>query len=68
MGQSHVNLSIYNSIGQLVKVLINEFEDEGYYSVMFDGKDPPSGIYFYRLSASGASGNYSESKKMLLMK
>jgi hypothetical protein len=64
-----VKLSIYNILGQKVKVLVDEYQSAGYKSAKWDGKDDQgrdmaSGIYFYRIEA----GNFVQSKKMLLMK
>ena len=59
-----VKLQVYNSLGQLVKTLINEEKPSGSYQVIFDGKDLPSGVYIYRLT----SGTYTISKKMMLLK
>jgi len=66
---NNVILNIYNLRGQLVKTLINENQDVGYYNITWNGTDNhnreiASGIYFYRLSA----GDYVETKKMLMLK
>ena len=65
---SFVNLSVYNSLGQRVKVLVNAKQSAGYYTVNFDASSVegglPSGIYFYTIKA----GNYTSTKKMLLVK
>ncbi len=59
-----VKLDIYNSLGQLVKSLINKEMAAGKYSVNFDGQNLSSGIYYYKLSA----GDFVTTKKMILMK
>ena len=64
-----VTLKIFNILGQKVTTLVNEFEETGYYTVTWDGKDSfgkdaASGIYFYRLTA----GDYTATKRMVLMK
>ncbi|MFQ5532059.1 MAG: T9SS type A sorting domain-containing protein, partial [Candidatus Nanoarchaeia archaeon] len=59
-----VNLTVYNSLGQTVAKLVNEYQSEGRYSVEFDANDLPSGIYFYKIQA----GPFSDVKKMLLTK
>ena len=59
-----VKLKVFNSIGEEVVELVNQFQKAGNHQIMFDGKELPSGMYVYRLT----SGNYSESKKMILMK
>ncbi len=66
--KANVTLKVYNAIGQLVSTLINESMLEGSYKVTFDGKNLPSGIYFYEMNAVGGKTNYSSVKKMLLIK
>jgi hypothetical protein len=64
-----VSLKIYNILGQLVRVLVDEEKPVGIYQAIWDGKDTErkdvaSGIYFYRLQA----GEFNEVKRMALMK
>lgn len=59
-----VNLAVYNSVGELVKVLVNEQMSQGKYNVDFDAAGLSSGIYFYRLVSEGTV----LSKKMILLK
>jgi hypothetical protein len=64
-----VNLTIYNILGQKVRVLVDEHQSAGYESVEWDGKDGQgreltTGIYFYRIMA----GDFVQSKKMVLIK
>lgn len=61
---SKVKLSIYNSVGQEVAVLLNENLIIGTYDMSFDGFNLSSGTYFYKLEADG----FSEMKKMMLIK
>lgn len=60
----NVKLSIYNLIGEEIGLLVNEFQQPGNYNLKFDAADLPSGIYFYSLTA----GNFSETRKMMLVK
>ena len=67
--EGKVSLKIYNVKGQLVKQLIDGSQPEGYYEVVWNGKDNAgrsvaSGIYYYRINACGKTIN----KKMLLLK
>jgi hypothetical protein len=62
--QSFVILQIYDVLGRLVKTLVNEEEPAGNYTIRFDAHSFPNGIYFYKLRA----GNYSQIKKMVLIK
>jgi photosystem II stability/assembly factor-like uncharacterized protein len=59
-----VNLSVYNSLGVIVAELINSELQPGSYSVSFDGSGLSSGVYYYKLT----SDNFSQTKKMLLIK
>jgi hypothetical protein len=59
-----VTLKIYNTIGQEVATLVNEFKTAGRYSAVWDAKGLPSGVYFCRLQA----GSIVDTKKMTLMK
>lgn len=59
-----VTLKITNILGQEVAVLVNEFLRAGLHKADFDATFLPSGIYFYTISC----GNFSEIKKMILIK
>lgn len=61
--RSHVTLSVYNPLGQLVAALVNGVQDAGYYDVRFNGAGLASGVYICRLIA----GTYAETKKLLLL-
>jgi hypothetical protein len=60
----NVILKVYDVLGRLVKVLVNETQKAGNYTVEFDGSSLSSGIYYYTVTA----GEFSITKKMLLMK
>jgi photosystem II stability/assembly factor-like uncharacterized protein len=59
-----VTLKVFDLLGREVATLVNEEKPSGEYQVEFDGTNLPSGIYFYRLKA----GQYSETRKMVLLK
>jgi len=66
---SHVNITIYDMLGRQVKTLINQTQDTGYRSVIWDatndyGKLVSAGIYLYQIQA----GEYMQTKKMVLLK
>ena len=66
---SHVELTIYNMLGQKVTTLISTHQDAGEYALTWNGSDNSgnrlsNGIYFYKLT-TGAS---SVVKKMLMVK
>jgi hypothetical protein len=62
--KSNVVLKIYNVLGELVAVPVNDVRSTGRYTVEFDGKNLPSGVYYYELNA----GSFKDSKKMILVK
>jgi len=61
---TNVQLTIYNSMGQEVKKLVNEFKNAGAYSVDFNASELASGTYFYKLETN----DFTETKKMTLVK
>lgn len=60
---SFVKLKIYNSIGQIVAILINHKMTPGSYKVKFNASGLSSGIYYYKIHA----GEFQSIKKMLLL-
>ena len=66
----NAELVIYNLKGQLVKTLIEDLQDAGEHSVIWDGRDSndkrvSSGIYLYKLNLNGKTEAV---KKCLLLK
>ena len=61
---SDVKLTIYNTIGQRVAVIVNSRMDAGSYSINWDASNVASGLYFYELSTK----NFTSVKKMMLLK
>jgi len=63
-----VKLVIYDILGREIAVLVNEKQSAGTYQVEWSatggGTNFTSGVYFYKLTA----GDYSETKKMVLIK
>jgi photosystem II stability/assembly factor-like uncharacterized protein len=59
-----VGLRIYDILGRLVATLVNEYLKAGFYNVSWNASNYPSGVYYYKLTA----GNYTETKKMILIK
>jgi len=59
-----VTLVVYNTLGREVAVLANGWMQAGWHTMTFDGADLSSGLYFYTIKA----GNFSQTKKMLLVK
>ena len=62
-------LKIFNVIGQEVRTLVNnEVVAAGTYKADFNASDLPSGVYFYKLTVNTASQQWSDTKKMVLVK
>ncbi len=64
-----VTLRVYNTKGQLVRILDQGNKKAGNYSVAWDGKNSSgktvsSGLYFFRMDAA----NYTNTRKMMLLK
>jgi len=64
-----VNITIYDMIGKKVKTLVNSLQTAGYKSIKWDAtnnrNEPVSaGVYLYTIEA----GDYSQTKKMVLLK
>jgi hypothetical protein len=60
MGDSNVNISIYNIMGQEVANLVNDFKISGSYSVVWNGTNSggvemPSGVYIMKLNTKSHS-------------
>jgi len=61
---SNVKLSVYNALGQQVKIVENVYKNAGNYKVNFNAGNLNSGIYFYKIEA----GQFSRIMKMILIK
>ena len=64
-----MDLKIYNLQGNLVKTLVNDIKQAGFYNLIWDGRDErgkpvPSGVYIYKIDTD----NHSNSKQMILLK
>lgn len=61
---SEVKLTVYNSQGKVIALLVDQNLTAGSYRVDWNAETFSSGIYFYTIRA----GNFYESKKMVLVK
>jgi len=61
---NQVSIKVYNIAGQEVATLIDEFKQQGKYSVQWDAAGTSSGIYLYKIVA----GDYSKVKKCIVLK
>jgi hypothetical protein len=62
--RSQVTLTIYNTLGQIVRELVNGEMEAGYHSVEFDGSNLASGVYLYRMQA----GSFVQTRKLILLR
>ena len=66
---SYVNIIIYDMLGREVKTLVNQTQDVGFRSVIWNatndyGKPVSAGVYLYQIQA----GEFVQTKKMVLLK
>ncbi len=62
--KSYVSLKVFDVLGREVSNLVSKELTAGSYSQQWSAGNLPSGMYFYRLQA----GNYSETRKLVLLK
>jgi len=59
-----IKLTVYNILGQQVKILGHEKQTTGNHTILFDGSHLASGVYFYKLQIRGAV----RIRKMILLR
>ena len=70
---AQVKLSIYDALGRLVKVLLNDQLSEGHHNIEWNstnssGASVGSGVYIYKITVEAENKLFSQSKKMILIK
>jgi len=60
----HVELTVYNALGQKVRTLVSQVKKPGAYVVSFQANSLASGVYYYKL----IQGEQSKIRKMIFMK
>lgn len=69
-----VKIEIYNALGQKVRELLQNAEQQpGYYTIEWDGRNAQglpatSGVYFLKLEAQSPAKRFAQTRKMLLVK
>jgi hypothetical protein len=63
-GRSQVTLSVHNTLGEQVAVLVKGEVDAGYHEIMFDASNLPSGVYLCTLRA----GTHQDVKMLVLVR
>jgi len=70
--RSRVLLTVHNTLGQEVAVLVDGTVEGGEQSIAFDGRSLSSGVYFYRLrarpSADPMAGEFVSIRRMMLLR
>jgi hypothetical protein len=61
---SDITIEIYDILGRKVETLVQGEQQSGFHQIIWNAEDASSGMYFYRINA----GEYTEAKKMLLLK
>jgi hypothetical protein len=59
-----VTLKVFDLLGREVAALVNERKGQARYEVKFDASNLSTGVYLYRMTV----GNYTSTRKMMLMK
>jgi hypothetical protein len=62
--RTHVTLTVYNALGQVVQTLVDAVQDQGTQQVVFESGSLAGGNYFYRLTAGGIT----QTKMMTMVK
>ena len=59
-----VTLTVYDILARKVETILNQHMDAGTHNLQWDASNVPTGIYFVRM----VSGDFSQTRKMLLLK
>ncbi|MCF8233004.1 MAG: T9SS type A sorting domain-containing protein, partial [Bacteroidales bacterium] len=62
---THVRLEILNLEGIIIEMPVDKIQSPGHYTISYDARDLPAGIYLYRLQTGKG---YVKSKKMSVIK
>ncbi|MBP9095239.1 MAG: T9SS type A sorting domain-containing protein [Ignavibacteria bacterium] len=64
-----VKISVYDVLGNEIAEILNEKKNSGYYNYIFDGKNLPSGVYYYKIELTTSElKSFSQTRKMILLK
>jgi len=68
--ESKVELKVYNTLGQVIKVLVDDIKQAGIHEERFNANNLASGVYFYTISAKATNGSkeFRDVKKLLFIK
>jgi hypothetical protein len=70
---ARVTIEVYNLLGMRVRTLVSDDHQAGYHTVRWNGLNErgvavASGMYIYRIHADGATGSFTDIRKLVLMK
>ena len=60
-----VTLDVYDLQGRKIKTLVNEYQSANNHSVIFDGSELESGVYYYSLEVGK---KFLETKKLIIIR
>jgi len=63
----HVQVVLYNKIGQAIKTLVNTNQPAGVHTIEFSDELMP-GVYQYRIILKGETGDHSLTKSMIVVR
>jgi hypothetical protein len=67
--ESHVQIDVFNIIGQRITTLVNGIKKPGNYEISWNASNLSSGVYIYSIKAIGNTGQtFFAIKKMMLLK
>lgn len=66
--KSYVSIDVFDAVGKHVSNLLKENKNAGYYSVIFNGSDLSSGVYYYRIFVKSEKEEFIKSRKLVLLK
>jgi flagellar hook assembly protein FlgD len=70
---AEVELSVFNTLGQRVRTLVQQHQDAGLQTVTWNGTDDngqnvSGGLYFFKIIATGKTNQYNRQTKGILLK
>lgn len=66
--KSDVTITLFNSLGEKVKMLYSQVTEKGFHSVQFNADGLSSGTYIYQMRAVNGNNTVTQSKKLSIVK
>lgn len=64
----NVNLRVYDILGQEVLILVDKYQEAGYYKVKLNKNKLPEGIYIYKITITGSNCSFTKSQTFVISK